>query len=76
MDLMNNLPLTGFTGIMPYYILLIVVTLFSLKYLITSKGLINKLFFLLLLFLDFIIMNQLIKSASNPITRFILKQSF
>jgi len=48
MDLMNNLPLTGFTGIMPYYILLIVVTLFSLKYLITSKGLINKLFFLLL----------------------------
>lgn len=46
MDLMNNLPFTGFTGIMPYYILLIVVTLFSVKYLITSKGLINKLFFL------------------------------
>ena len=46
MELMNNLPFTGFTGIMPYYILLIVVTLFSVKYLITSKGLINKLFFL------------------------------
>ena len=45
MELMNNLPFTGFTGIMPYYILLIVVTLFSLKYLVTSKGLINKLFF-------------------------------
>ena len=46
MELMNNLPFTGFTGIMPYYILLIVVTLFSVKYLITSKGFINKLFFL------------------------------
>jgi hypothetical protein len=43
---MNNLPFTGFTGIMPYYILLIIIVLFSLKYLVTSKGLINKLFFL------------------------------
>lgn len=45
-ELMNNLPFTGFTGIMPYYILLIIIVLFSLKYLVTSKGLINKLFFL------------------------------
>ena len=53
MDLMNNLPFTGFTGIMPYYILLIVVTLFSVKYLITSKGLINKLFFLVIVVAGF-----------------------
>ena len=53
MDLMNNLPFTGFIGIMPYYILLIVVTLFSVKYLITSKGLINKLFFLVIVVAGF-----------------------